>query len=247
MEDMKRSDAKEMGTEMLTDDMGKEDSMERNLRIMEVVEKELNKRKAESTFCFSIFLGATSIWVLLVELWEKLGRPIAPPTMTYGVEIIAIIMFIITQVKTRLKPENLGLNFKNIKPVMIRSVVVSAIIIVAMIVLKLIMKPGEPLLDWSTYNFMYPITSILQEFLARGFLLSCLMNIYDAKHKKHIAVIVSSLLFTTLHLYYGFTFMVGAGLLSALLGYMYLRDKNIWGVSLVHFVFGTMGALLTLT
>ena len=66
-------------------------------------------------------------------------------------------------------------------------------------------------------------------------------------HKKHIAVIVSSLLFTTLHLYYGFTFMVSAGLLSVLLGYMYLRDKNIWGVSLVHFVFGTMGALLTLT
>lgn len=73
------------------------------------------------------------------------------------------------------------------------------------------------------------------------------MNIYDNKQKKHTAVIVSSLLFTTLHLYYGFLFMVGAGVLSILLGYIYLKDKNIWGVSLIHFVFGTVSVMLGLT
>lgn len=230
-----------------TNDRISDESLEKNLRIMEVVENELTKRKRESTFCFSIFLITMSVWVLLVALWEKLGRPIAPPNMTYGVEIIAVIMFILTQTRTGMKREDLGLTFKNFKPAMCRAAAVSAVLIAAMIALKRFLKPTEPLFDWSRYHYLYPLTSVVQEFLARGFLLSTMVNIYDAGHKNHVAVIVSSLLFTTLHLYYGFTFMAGAGLLSALLGYMYLKDRNIWGVSLVHFVFGAMGAVLALT
>lgn len=221
--------------------------IEKNLQIMEVVEKELNKRKSDATKCLSIFLSSTSIWVFLVALWEKEGRPIAPTTMTYGVEIIAVIMLIVTQFNLKMKLTDMGLNFKNMKVVMKRSCIISLVIIALLIVAKLIMKPGEKLFDLSKYDFLYPLTSILQEFLARGFLLTCLMNIYDNKLKKHTAVIVSSLLFTTLHLYYGFLFMVGAGVLSVLLGYIYLKDKNIWGVSLIHFVFGTVGVMLGLT
>ena len=44
--------------------------IEKNLQIMEVVEKELNKRKSDATKCLSIFLSSTSVWVLLVALWE---------------------------------------------------------------------------------------------------------------------------------------------------------------------------------
>ena len=227
--------------------MTNEDALEKNLRIMEVVEKELNRRKVEATFCLTIYLIVTSIWVLLVALWEKLGRPIEPPTMTYGVEIIAILMFIAAKIKTRLGWDDLGLSFKNMKPTMIRAAIISAIVAVLMIALKLIIMPGQPLFDWSVYNFMYPLTSILQEFLARGFLLTSLIYIYDTKYKKHMSVVLSSLLFTSLHLYYGFTFMIGAGLISVVLGFMYLKDENIWGVSLVHFVFGTLGAVLSLT
>ena len=228
-------------------DKTSEESLENNLRIMEVVENELTRRKKESSFCFTIFLVTMSVWVLLVALWEKLGRPIAPANMTCGVEIIAVIMFVLTQTRNGLKWENLGLSFKNFKPAMRRAAAVSVVIIAAMIALKRFLKPTEPLFDWSRYNYLYPITSIMQEFLARGFLLSTMVNIYDTGHKNHVAVIVSSLLFTTLHLYYGFSFMVGAGLLSVLLGYMYLKDQNIWGVSLVHFVFGAAGAVLALT
>lgn len=224
-----------------------EDRLEQNLRIMETVEKELNSRKKESTFCLSIFLAATSVWVLLVELWEKLGRPIAPTVLTYGVELIAVIMFFITQYQTHLKPKDLGLNFRNIKSTMIRACGISAILIALFIGLKLILAPGQPLFDFSRFNPVYPITAVFQEFLARGFLLTCMLDIYDLRIKTHLSVILSSLLFTTLHLYYGFVFMVGAGILSVILGYMYIKDRNIWGVSLVHFVFGTMGAILSLT
>ena len=224
--------------------------LERNLRIMEVVEKELNRRKGEATFCLSVFLGATSVWVLLVELWRKLGQPFPPATMTYGVEIIAIAMFILTRTKTKLKMSDLGFGFKNIKMTLIRAGVISAIIAAVMIAAKVFVKPGLPgeaFFDLKRTNPFYPLTSVLQEFLARGFLLTCLLNIYDTKQKTHVSVILSSLLFMSLHLYYGFLFMVGAGVLSVILGYVYIKDENIWGVSIIHFVFGTLGVALALT
>ena len=229
--------------------MQKPDMLENNLRIMEVVEKELNRRKGEATFCFSVFLAATSVWVMLVELWRLLGKPIPLPKMTYGVEIIAILMFILTQTKTKLKLKDLGFGFKNIKTSLIRAGIISAVVAAVMLAAKIFVKPGAPgtpFFDWSRTDPFYPLTSILQEFLARGFLLTCLMSIYDTEKKKHISVILSSLLFTALHLQYGFLFMVGAGILSVILGYVYIKDENIWGVSIIHFVFGTLGSALAL-
>lgn len=222
------------------------DNLEQSLQIMETVEKELNRQKAEAVFNLSLFLGAMSVWVLLVALWDKLGRPLAGTTMTYGVELIAILMFAVTQWKKRVPLKELGINTRNLVPTLLRAAAISAGIIAVMCVVKLVLKPGEALLDWSKFGITYPLTSVLQEFLARGFLLNCMLNIFDFKQKKVFSVILSSLLFTTLHLYYGFTFMVGAGVLSVLLGFLYLKDENIWGVSIVHFVFGMTGTMLSL-
>lgn len=224
--------------------MPEDSSIEKNLKIMEVVEKELNRRKQESTFCFSIFLAATSVWILLVALWEKLGRPIAPKSMTYGVEIIALLMMFVTKKRTHMQLKDMRISKKNLGRSLIRAICICLIIIAVMVTLKLTVMRSEPFADWSRFNPAYVLTSIFQEFLARGFLLTCLINILDHKEKKHVAVLLSSLLFTSLHLYYGFTFMAGAGVLSVLLGYVCLKDENIWGVSLIHFVFGMAGTIL---
>lgn len=226
--------------------MSEDNKIEQNLKIMEVVEKALARRKAESTACLSVFLTATAVWILAVALWEKLNKPIPPYVMTYGVEMIAVIMLAVTARMTHMKLQDMGITRKNLGASLLRGAVISLILVAVLIGFKLLRKPGEPLLDWQKFNWQYPITSILQEFLARGFLLTCLINIYDHPKKKHIAVILSSLLFTSLHLYYGFTFMVGAGLLSVMLGYIYLKDENIWGVSLIHFSFGMTGIMLSL-
>lgn len=127
---------------------------------------------------------------------------------------------------------------------MLRAVCICLIILAAMVAVKLTVLRTEPFADWSRFDPTYALTSIFQEFLARGFLLTCLINILDLKSKKHVAVLLSSLLFTSLHLYYGFTFMVSAGVLSVLLGYVCIKDENIWGVSLIHFVVGMAGMVL---
>lgn len=220
--------------------------IEKSLKIMEVVEKELNERKRSSTICLTFFLVVNSVWILLVALWEQLGKPIEPSVMTYGVEIIAIIMLFVTKNTAHMKFSDMRITKKNLWPSLRRAVLICIGIVALMSLFKLAFIRSETFINWSNFVPLYIFTSILQEFLARGFLLTCLLNIFDSKYKNHMAVFVSSILFTSLHLYYGFTFMVGAGVLSVILGYVCIKDENIWGVSLIHYVFGMTGFLLEL-
>jgi len=220
------------------------DELDKTLRIMEVVENELEAQKRDSLFCLIVFICATSVWILLVALWEMLGKPIPEEHLTVGVELIAAMMLVVILKFTRLDIRKMGISNKNMKPTLIRAGLISAAAIVLMLAVKLITQPHQPVVNWALFDALYILTSVLQEFLARGFLVTTLVSINTSKNSKLIAVICSSLLFTSLHLYYGFFFMVGAGLLSVLLGYCYLKDENIWGVSIIHFVIGTAGIML---
>jgi len=214
-------------------------TIDSKLKIMEMVETELEHQKGEATFCLTLFLCALSVWILSVALWEELGKPIDVDYMKYGVELIALLMLVIILKFTRLDLKKMGVTKQNLKPAMIRASIISALIIIVMLILK---PKGTPL-NWSEFEVQYILTAIAQEYLARGFLLTTLLKINTSKNSVHIAVICSSFIFACLHLYYGFSYMIGAGLLSILLGYCYLKDENIWGVSLIHFVFGMAGLI----
>jgi membrane protease YdiL (CAAX protease family) len=54
------------------------------------------------------------------------------------------------------------------------------------------------------------------------------------------------MLFMALHIQHGFVFMVGAGILGGIEGILYEKQQNIFGVWIVHWVFGVFGSLLSL-
>ncbi len=231
---------------MNTEDKTTENAVDfdRTLRIMEVVENELDRQNKDSLFSLFVFLCAENLWIILVALWDMLGKPILEEYLTIGVEAIAALMFVVILKFTRLDIHKMGVTKKNLKPTLKRAGIISAAAVVIMLAIKLLTQRGQPFIYWELYDALYPFTAVLQEFLARGFLVTTLVSINPTKNRKHIAVVCSSLLFASLHLYYGFFFMVGAGLLSVLLGYCYLKDENIWGVSIIHFVIGTVGVML---
>jgi len=218
--------------------MKSEIKIDEKLKIMERVEKDLNKQRDEAVLCLSAFIILSSIWVILVALWQKLGEPISKEDMTVGVEIIAVIMLAFTLRFTSMKLMDFGISKKNLLSSIIKASIISIICIGVMIIYKFIICK-QPTFISSELQFKYIFTSILQEFLARGFLLTCMVKIYNYKHGKIIALICSSLMFSLLHLFYGFDFMLLAGGLSVILGLLYLKDGNIWGVSIVHFCLGT--------
>ena len=67
-----------------------------------------------------------------------------------------------------------------------------------------------------------------------------------AKRADILAIVLSSLIFSALHIHFGFLFMSGAAILAGLEGILYEKQQNIFGVWIVHWVFGVTGTLLCL-
>jgi membrane protease YdiL (CAAX protease family) len=54
-----------------------------------------------------------------------------------------------------------------------------------------------------------------------------------------MAIILSNLTFAMIHLHVSVIFIVGSFFFGLLLGYMYERHKNLWGVSVAHILVGS--------
>ena len=218
----------------------KPEDIDRNIRIMEKVEAIYDKQRHEIVLCLSVCFISTCVWMLLVALWEMLGRPIAEEKMTYGIEIIAVIMMHFILFSTDIRFANFGVNKKNLKRSIIRGLGISLVLCVLLFIYAYFKEGGIPALDLSEFTFSYMLTSILQEFLSRGVFFNCFLRIYTNRHGKLLAIVGSSLMFAVLHMFYGFYFMICALILSILLCIIYLYDDNIWGVSIVHYFVGTI-------
>lgn len=223
--------------------MEKEFSLEEvikgRLNAMEMVENRLEKEKSDSINCFTMFIIGMALWNIFVALWADYKVPLTKSQLTIGVEILAGLMFLFVLFRTKLSLKDMGFSFKNIGPIMARAGIICAVCIDLIIIINLIVNNGHLVCHLEKVNPFYLLTAILQEFLARGFLLNCLLKVYTGKSSRVMAITVSSFLFASLHLYYGFTFMLAAGVLSVILGILFLKDRCIWGVSLIHFMLGT--------
>ena len=93
-------------------------------------------------------------------------------------------------------------------------------------------------------DVIYPLTVILQEFLARGVMQENLRRIFTGKHAGALSIIVSALVFGVLHIAYGLPYMLGAALLLGVLGILYHKQGNIWGLCIIHYVLGEVTAFL---
>ena len=69
-------------------------------------------------------------------------------------------------------------------------------------------------------------------------------KLFDGRHAVVWAVLVSSLLFGAVHIAHGFMYMVAAMILLGALGGLYEKQRNIWGVAVIHYVLGQAAACL---
>jgi membrane protease YdiL (CAAX protease family) len=195
------------------------------------------------------------IWVLFCEFWDMTGRKIPQDILTIIVEILGILIFIFILVFTHLPLKELGIltnhNKKDIKEAFIISAVCSAL----MFIIKIVGRKIDPTLfkPERAFFFFDPIVALtyiktagVQEFLARCVVQFNLERIIMGKYKEPVAIILSGLLFSTLHIYYGFEFMVCAALLAMIEGVVYAKQKSLISIWIVHYVFGIVGMSLGL-
>lgn len=223
----------------------------------ETVAEEMTRKFSDSSNTFTTFLFGFCGWILIYALWEYLGRPIPADFMTHGVELLGVIMLVFILRRTSLTWRDLGVTTHEPGKTVRTALIVAACAFGFLCGLKAVCRmidpgcfePDAPFLDLGRFGprqLLYIFTAGIQEFLARSVMQGNLKRITAGKRTSLLAILLSSLIFAALHIHFGFLFMVGAAILAGLEGILYEKQQNIFGVWIVHWVFGVSGTLLCL-
>ncbi len=171
-----------------------------------------------------------------------------------GIEIVTLLIVIRMIINSRLPLNSFGVTLKGWKRSVLESVAVSSAVIVALFLLKMLAntyRPGifkEPQIVCFGYFGLSYVTYIvvapLQEFITRGTVQSTLERLFTGRNSGFLAILVTSFLFGSLHVYSSIPLAVSALLTSWLWGWMYHRQKTLVGVSLSHFLIGNAAGLM---
>ena len=235
-----------------------EDDAQLVITLDDETEAEQTKLKlSDSSKTFTTFLFGFCIWIIFYAFWEFMKRPFSPDIMTHGVELLGIIMFFFILRCTSLTWHDLGIMTDKPKETVLTALIVAACAVAFLFLLKTVARlivptsfePDAPFFDISRFGLrqiLYIFTAGIQEFLARSVIQGNLKRITVVKRPAVLAIVLSSLIFAALHIHLGFLFMAGAALLAGLEGILYEKQQNIFGVWIVHWVFGVTGTLLCL-
>lgn len=164
---------------------------------------------------------------------------------------VLAVFFVFLIWKTPMKFELNALKIKDKKSFargMLEAAVISVILIAGMIVYRLILNRTDPeaaarplfgLYLWIHGRWFYPISAVLQELFIKALMQENFRSL-SRDGNKHLTVAVNGIFFAAMHMNYPLYYLIGAGLLCIGTGYLYERDRNIWGSSLIHFVIGFM-------
>ncbi len=197
-------------------------------------------------FCISIYL---SIWSLLRF---TLKLPLKTPFYTMMIEVMAFILFLEIIFLTSLSLKDIGLipKISRIKKNLIETFFIAltgcAVLLLSKVIFTLMgiqiksyFIGGSP---EGAYTYLF--TAFIQEFLARGVIQTSVKSLMQVKYQKQFGVLLTSLLFSLMHLPFGFIFMIGAFFLSIVLGYLFERQKDLWGCAFLHWSCGYLAMCL---
>jgi CRP-like cAMP-binding protein len=97
-------------------------------------------------------------------------------------------------------------------------------------------------LDWSYATYF--VVAPLQEFIARGVIQGSLQRLLVGRRNVFWAVVITSFLFGSLHLFASQNLAIAAVVTSWVWGWMFARHRSLVGVGVSHFLVGNIAGLL---
>lgn len=196
--------------------------------------------------CISLYL---SVWSLLQF---TLKVPLKNSSYTLMIEAMAFVLFLEVLFCTSLSMRDIGLIPKRItlKKNLTETVCLMLAGCLLLVFLKLILTLAgfqikSRFIGGSLHGaYVYIFTAFIQEFLARGVIQTSVKSLMQVKYQKAFGILLTSLLFSLMHLPFGFIFMMGAFALSIVLGYLYERHGNMWGCVILHWSCGYLAMCL---
>lgn len=228
-------------------------------------EEKLKYRIGTSALMFIILVAILSVWMFACAIYIGDDTPINQSL--FG-RFVMYLPLLFTPVATKVwgfTADDLGLSTKGVKKHVATDARLTVAAVALMCALKLLLlkllpsftfyAPDGVFFDFTKYTILerveYGICVIAQEYLSRGLVYECIRRIIttenNEKYADVIAIFVSSLYFAALHIYLGVTYMIGAFVLLSIFGFIYKKQRSIWGLCIPHFVLGTMLEVLGFT
>ncbi len=196
--------------------------------------------------CISIYLAAWSLCRFTLHI------PLTTHDYTMMIEVITFVLFLEIAFCTSFSLKEIGLipNIPrwrtNLKETLTTGVIACLVIVLAKLVLSLAgFRIKGYFIGGSLHGaYIYIFTAFIQEFLARGVIQKSVKSLLHVKYQKQLSIFLTSLLFSLMHLPFGFYFMLGAFLLSCALGVIFERQRDIWGCAVLHWSCGYLAMCL---
>lgn len=210
------------------------------------VEREMAAIKERQHFgrFFIYALGLMTIGLLVNDVLAKqiLDVDIFTPTFAWVYLLIIMIPTSLVIWRMKIPLRDLGITTVGMKRSIIEGSILSAATVAVAFAVAWALRTtgihaGTPVpAEWGPTTG-YFFHSVLQELVARGLLQSSFQRFLDDRRGLQ-SVVLSSTLFGVFHIHFGFMAVVVTILSGLLFGAVYLRHRNLAGVTLLHFFAG---------
>lgn len=206
--------------------------------------------------CAMLFAGIVICITVYLSVWSllqfTLHIPLSTSSYTLMIEGMTLILFLELVFFTSFSLGEIGIIphrgriLANVKQTFAIAVFAWLVLLVVKLFLYLLGAPIKNGFVGGSLQgaFTYLLTALLQEFLARGVIQTSVKNLMRVRHQVPISILLTSLLFTLMHLPFGFIFMAGACFLSIALGILFEQQKSIWGCFFLHWSVGYLAMCL---
>lgn len=201
--------------------------------------------------CFFFILNG----IALLDLNPKVSSAISIPLILF----LSYFLYMIMR-KSGYPLSAYGLTLKNWKPAVIESLSYTLAIILFLLLLKWflistfpmfhdrplfhiheMLEQGLGTFNWLLVTVGYALLAPVQEVMARGCLQGSLTRFLVGERKAFFSIILSNLIFSTLHLQLSLEISLYVFIVGCFWGWLYSRQKTIAGISLSHAILGIWG------
>jgi CRP-like cAMP-binding protein len=153
-------------------------------------------------------------------------------------------------IRCGLTRQDMGIRTGNLWKSIGMGIAISVPALAAMAYFRTILYPelaGTPLLDPRLITisvYAYILVAPLQEWICRGVLLTAIADLMPGKTRPISAIVITSLIFSTLHLHYSQTLAVVALVSGIVWGWLHLKYRNLAGPIVSHFILGNAATLM---
>ncbi|MCH5268833.1 MAG: CPBP family intramembrane metalloprotease [Lachnospiraceae bacterium] len=225
------------------------------LVLIEDITDKRNLRQHERD-CAMLFAGIVMCITIYLSVWSllrfTLHVPVRISTYTLMIECMTLALFLVIVFFTSFSFKEVGIIpsrnkfLPHAKQTLAIAAFASAVLLISKFILQLFDAPVKSYYIGGSIHgaITYIFTALLQEFLARGVLQTSVKTLMRVKYQIPISILLTSMLFSLMHLPFGFTFMMGTFVLSIALGVLYEQQKSIWGCFFLHWSVGYLSMCL---